>query len=340
MKCLVTGCAGFLGSHLCELLLEQGHEVIGIDNLVSGRRENLAAIMGRGKFSFIHDDILTFEHWPIDSETVVFHLAALADIVPSVQNPLRYHNVNVTGTIKVLEAAKRGKAKRFIYAASSSCYGLQGNYAINEEHSCDPLYPYALTKYLGEQCVMHWSKVYHIPAVSLRLFNVYGPRHRTTGSYGAVFGTWLAQMANDKPLTIVGDGKQTRDFVFVTDVAEAFLLAAKTEHPGIYNIGSGRTFQIDTIARLLGAKELVHIPKRPAEPDCTWAKIGQARTWLKWKPQMSMEDGLKVLKEHLPEYKSAPVWTPEKIEIATKDWFGCLAPVATNPSESEIAGPR
>lgn len=324
MRAVVTGAAGFIGSHLCEELIARGHEVLGIDNLVTGRKENLASIEKHPKFHILLADISDFDSRSFEEGSVVFHLAALADIVPSVQNPERYHNTNVTGTLKILEVARRGKVAKFIYAASSSCYGLQGKYPINEVVSCAPMYPYALTKYVGEQYAMHWGQVYKIPVTSLRLFNVYGPRHRTTGSYGAMFGTWLAQMANDQPITIVGDGKQTRDFVFVKDVARAFVAAAESKHCGIYNIGSGDTYSVRSIADMLGAKKRVFIPKRPGEPDCTWAKIGQARRFLKWKPEASMECGVAVLKAHLDEYKAAPLWTPEKIAVATKPWFDHL----------------
>jgi UDP-glucose 4-epimerase len=324
VKAIVTGCAGFIGSHLCEELLAAGHSVVGIDNLVSGRKENLAQVQSHPNFHFVLADIFDLDERPFEEGSVVFHLAALADIIPSVKSPERYHNTNVTGTLKVLEAARRSHAQKFVYAASSSCYGLQGRFPINEKYSCTPMYPYALTKYVGEQYVKHWGLVYKIPTVSLRLFNVYGPRHRTSGSYGAVFGTWLAQMANGHPITIVGDGAQSRDFVYVKDVAKAFLAAAEAGG-GVYNVGSGETFTISELADLLGAKDRVYIPRRPGEPDCTWAKIGMARRFLNWKPRTEIWDGVNTLKANLADYKSAPLWTPEKINEATKDWMRCLS---------------
>ena len=323
MKAIVSGAAGFVGSHLCEELLANGHEVLGIDNLVTGRRENLKAIDGHHKFSFLLADIFDLDR-AFEEGSIVFHLAALADIVPSIENPEKYHDTNVTGTLKVLEAARRGRVAKFIYAASSSCYGLQGQYPINEEYGCAPAYPYALTKYVGEQYVRHWGKVYKIPTTSLRLFNVYGPRHRTTGNYGAMFGTWLAQLANGLPITIVGDGTQTRDFVYVKDVARAFVAAAESEHSGVFNIGSGETFTVRMIADMLGATNRIHIPKRGGEPLCTWAKIAKARKLLAWKPEMEMNDGVQILKSYMNDYKSAPIWTPEKIEVATKVWHQYL----------------
>lgn len=319
MRCVVTGAAGFIGSHLCERLIADGHWVAGVDNLVTGRRDNLREIINHPRFAFVQEGVRSLKE-QCDADWV-FHLAALADIVPSIKDPTRYHEANVDGTVSFLEWCRRGNVKKFVYAASSSCYGIQGNYPINETHGCRPLYPYALTKYVGEQYVLHWSDVYRIPAISLRLFNVYGPRHRTTGNYGAMFGTWLAQMANDCPITIVGDGTQTRDFVYVTDVADAFVKAAESNKQGVFNIGSGETHSVRMIAEFLDAKRRIHIPKRPGEPDCTWAKIGMARRELNWKPKISIQDGVKILKEHLHEYASAPVWTPEKIKVATEDWF-------------------
>lgn len=319
MKCVVSGAAGFIGSHLCERLIDDGHLVIGVDNLVTGRRDNLKEIINHPRFAFSQQGIRSIKE--VCDADWVFHLAALADIVPSVKDPMKYHETNVDGTVSFLEWCRRGNVKKFVYAASSSCYGLQGHYPINEEYTPNPMYPYALTKYIGEQYVRHWSKVYKIPAISLRLFNVYGPRHRTGGNYGAMFGTWLAQMANNQPITIVGDGSQTRDFVYVTDVADAFVKAAESDRQGVYNIGSGDSWSVREIAKMLGYNNWVYIPKRPGEPECTWAKTGMARRELKWKPEIDIKTGVKYLLEHLDDYKTAPVWTPEKIEVATKDWF-------------------
>ena len=177
-----------------------------------------------------------------------------------------------------LEAARRTGVKRFVYVASSSCYGIPSSYPTPETAPADPRYPYALTKYLGEQLVMHWAQVYRLPAVSVRLFNVYGPRARTSGTYGAVFGVFLAQLLAGEPLTIVGDGEQTRDFTFVTDVVDALIAVAESDKIGeIYNVGSGQPVSVNELVRLLGSPPSVHIPKRPGEPDCTWADISKIR---------------------------------------------------------------
>jgi UDP-glucose 4-epimerase len=211
---LVTGGAGFIGSHLVDRLLAEGHEVRAVDNLATGRRANLTALANDPRLTLVEADV-------VDHQTLltccagvdtVFHLAALADIVPSIQRPLDYHRANVDGTASVVEAARLAGVRRVVYAASSSCYGIPHLYLTPEDAEPRPQYPYALSKYLGEEIVLRWGRFYHLPVVSLRLFNVYGPRSRTTGAYGAVFGVFLAQLLARKPLTVVGDGRQTRDF--------------------------------------------------------------------------------------------------------------------------------
>ena len=202
-----------------------------LDSFVVGRRANLAQHEGNPRLQIIEADITDTR--ALDSACAgvekVFHLAARADVVPSIQEPENYLRANVNGTFSVLEAVRRHGAQRFVYAASSSCYGVPATYPTPEDTAADPRYPYALTKYLGEQLVLHWATVYRIPAVSLRFFNVYGPRARTSGTYGAVFGVFLAQLLAKKPLTVVGDGEQTRDFTFVTDVVNAILTVAAAE---------------------------------------------------------------------------------------------------------------
>jgi UDP-glucose 4-epimerase len=256
----------------------------------------------------------------------VFHLAALADIVPSIQNPEAYFHANVDGTYAVCEEARRHGVRRLVYAASSSCYGLATTFPTPETAPMDPRYPYALTKLLGEQIVMHWAQVYKLPALSLRLFNVYGPRARTSGSYGAVFGVFLAQLLAGKPLTIVGDGRQTRDFSFVSDVARAFKAAADSDLAGrCYNVGTGRDVSVNRIVELIGAADAVHIPKRPGEPDRTLADTGRLRADLGWTPSVPIEEGIRILLANIDYWRDAPIWTPDMIKNATKDWFAYLS---------------
>ncbi|MGO9848951.1 MAG: SDR family oxidoreductase [Methylocella sp.] len=322
-RCLVTGGAGFIGSHVVDRLLADGHEVVAIDNFASGRPENLKAAVSSGRFTLHRADIANFETVrPLFAGVDwVFHLAAMADIVPSIQRPMVYHHANVDGTIAALEASRASGVKRFLYAASSSCYGIPDVYPTPEAAPIRPMYPYALTKNLGEQYVMHWHKVYGLPTLALRLFNVFGPRHRTTGTYGAVFGVFLAQKLAKQPFTVVGDGTQTRDFTFVTDVADAFVTAAKSDLVGrVFNVGSGHTYSVNRLVELLDGPKL-HIPKRPGEPDCTFADVALIRRELGWEPRVRFEDGVRIMLENIEGWRDAPVWTAEKIDEATADWF-------------------
>src|SRR5207245_2131260 len=182
---------------------------------------------------------------------VVFHFGGIGDIVPSIERPVDYMRANVNGTLAVLEGSRRGGVKKFVYAASSSCFGL-AEVPTPEDAPIRPEYPYALSKYLGELTALHWAAVYRLPVISIRMFNVYGPRVRTTGAYGAVLGVFLAQKLNSKPLTVVGDGTQSRDFVYVTDVAHAFLLAAESELSGeTFNLGSGAPQTVNRLVELI-----------------------------------------------------------------------------------------
>ncbi|MFH1287388.1 MAG: SDR family oxidoreductase [bacterium] len=325
MKTIVTGGAGFIGSHLTELLLKKGHSVLILDNLITGRLENLAHLKDNPNLRLIQLDISEFNDKIKDcfkGVDWVFHLAALADIVSSVQRPMDYHRANVDGTISVLEAARLAGIKRFIYMASSSCYGISGIVPTPETADANPEYPYALTKYLGEQYVLHWGRLYKLPVLSLRSFNVYGPRSRTSGAYGAVFGVFLAQKLHNKPFTVVGDGAQTRDFTFVTDVVNALLMAAESNISNeVLNVGSGGTYSVNHIVELLGGGPVIHIPKRPGEPDCTFADISKIKKMLSWKPKIPLEEGIKVLLDNIDYWQEAPVWTPESIAEATKEWF-------------------
>lgn len=325
-KVLVTGGAGFIGSHLVDQLVESGHVVTVLDNFSTGRPQNLDH--QKRNIQLIETDITNFEAiFPyFQGKDIVFHLAALADIVPSIVKPRGYYASNVLGTMNVAEAARLNKVQKLVYGASSSCYGIppQGFYPTPETAPTNPQYPYALTKYLGEQTVLHWGQVYDLPVISLRLFNVYGPRSRTSGTYGAVFGVFLAQKIDGKPYTVVGDGTQTRDFIYVTDVAAAMVTAAfspiKNE---VFNVGTGNPQSVNTLISLLGGEKIT-IPKRPGEPDCTWADIRKIKSVLPWEPKVSFSEGVREILKHIDYWKEAPVWTPAAIEKATEDWFRYL----------------
>jgi UDP-glucose 4-epimerase len=326
-RALVTGGAGFIGSHLVDLLLSNGHEVIVIDNLSGGWMKNLSLAQNNKNFTFVQADIRDRAKISPFFKDIdwVFHLAAMADIVPSIEKPKEYFETNVDGTFNVLECAKENKIGRFLYAASSSCYGLAEKFPTPESAKIQPKYPYALTKYLGEQLVMHWGQLYKLPVVALRLFNVYGPRARTTGAYGAVFGVFLAQKLKGKPFTVVGDGSQTRDFTYVTDVAKAFYTAAESSITNeIFNVGSSGHYSVRKLIELLGG-DVVYIPKRPGEPDTTFADVAKIKKMLKWRAEISFEEGVKKLLERINDFKDAPVWEPTTIKEATELWFRYLS---------------
>lgn len=324
---IVTGGCGFIGSHLVEKLLEEGNRVTVIDNLSTGRIDNLMHLIDNQNLALKIEDISNFEAvFPLfEGIDWVFHLAALADIVPSIEKPLVYHQSNVDGTINVLEAARHYGVKRFLYAASSSCYGIPDTYPTPETAIINPQYPYASTKYIGEEYVINWHKIYGLPVTSLRFFNVYGTRSRTSGTYGAVFGVFLAQKLNNVPYTVVGDGTQRRDFTYVTDVAEACIAAMKCDLAvgQIFNVGSGGTYSINELVNELQG-EINYIPKRPGEPDCTHADISKIQSVIGWEPNITFKQGIKLVLENIDYWKSAPVWTAESIAKATEQWFRFL----------------
>ncbi len=323
-RILITGGCGFLGSHLVEKLVKLKHNITIIDNLSNGKISNIKKCVN--KIKFVKTDISKNGKWKkhFNKIDIVIHLAAIADIVPSINNPSNYFDVNVKGTLNILENSREYKVKKIIYAASSSSYGIPKNYPTDEFENLNPEYPYALTKKLGEDIVMNWGKIYNLNVTSLRFFNIYGERARTSGSYGAMFGIFLAQKINKKPYTIVGNGKQKRDFTYVTDVVDALVKSMKLKKRNqIINIASGKCYSVNYIAKLLGGKK-VYIPKRPGEPEITWGKIQKAKKLLNWKPKIGIEQGVKKLIDNIHLWKNAPVWNKKKIRIATSDWFKYL----------------
>ena len=322
---VVTGGAGFIGSHMVDLLLERGYEVRVIDSLVGGREANLAHHKSDPRLSAEFRDIRDYEadDKVFSRAKYVFHFAGIGDIVPSMEQPADYMSANVQGTVRMLECARRAGAAKFVYAASSSCYGL-ASVPTREDHPISPQYPYALSKNLGEQAVMHWHQVYRQPANSIRIFNAYGIRSRTSGVYGAVFGVFLRQKLAGRPYTVVGDGTQKRDFIYGSDVAGAFLAAAETAKSGrCYNVGAGNPQSVNRLVELLGGAK-THIPKRPGEPDCTWADISRIRTELGWSPKISFEEGVSRVVANIEYWREAPLWDADSIDKATTSWFKYL----------------
>ena len=331
---IVTGGAGFIGSHMVDLCLSRGMRVRVIDNLTGGRRANLAHHGREAALELEERDIRSFE--PGDSvfsdADYVFHFAGIGDLVPSIERPLEYLSVNVQGTVHMLECARHaGTVRKFVYAASSSCYGL-ADVPTREDHPIKPEHPYALSKNLGEQACFHWRQVYRLPVNSIRIFNAYGTRSRTSGAYGAVFGVFLKQKLAGKPFTVVGDGTQTRDFLYVTDVARAFLLAGETQISGrVWNVGAGNPQAVNRLVELLNGP-VIHIPKRPGEPDCTWADISRIQNELGWKPEVSFEQGVAKVVANIEYWRDAPLWEPESIARSTATWFAYLGSDRPNPT--------
>lgn len=322
---IVTGGAGFIGSHMVDLLLAEGHEVRVVDNLVGGHQENLAHVSNDATLSCHWEDIndLPPDSAIFDGAKYVFHFAGIGDIVPSIEQPIDYMNTNVQGTVRVLECARHSGVKRFVYAASSSCYGLADT-PTREDHPINPQYPYALSKYMGEQAAFHWRHVYGLPVSAVRIFNAYGTRVRTTGAYGAVFGVFFKQKLAGKPFTVVGDGSQVRDFVYASDVARAFFMAAEADADGeVFNLGAGNPQSVNRLVDLLGG-DVTYIPKRPGEPDATHADISKIQSKLGWAPLISFEEGVAKMVAQIDRWQDAPLWEPESISEATKTWFKYL----------------
>ncbi|RDV03159.1 NAD-dependent epimerase/dehydratase family protein [Undibacter mobilis] len=327
---VVTGGAGFIGSHAVDVLVSRGYAVRVIDNLSGGREANLRSQATNPDVTAEWRDIrdIAPDDAAFRDASIVLHFAGIGDIVPSIERPSEYMSVNVQGTVQVLEAARQAKIKRFVYAASSSCYGL-ANVPTREDHPINTKYPYALSKYLGELSALHWFGVYGLSVNVIRIFNAYGTRSRTSGAYGAVFGVFLKQKIAGKPFTVVGDGTQSRDFLYVTDVAEAFVAAAEAQISGqVWNLGAGNPQTVNRLVELLGGA-VINIPKRPGEPDCTWADIGKISRDLGWKPKVSFEQGVANVLADIDYWRDAPLWDVSSIASATKTWFAYMDPDRT-----------
>ena len=298
-KVIVTGGAGFIGSNLVDKLIEQGVEVTILDNLSTGKEENI-----NPKAKFINCDISTASEtdmlFYINGADVVFHLAALARVQPSIEDPISFNEVNVKGTLNVLLAAHKAKVKRVVYSASSSCYGDATKFPTPEEHSTNPLSPYGLQKYVGEQYCIMFSEVYDLDTVSLRYFNVYGERMNLEGAYCLVLGIFAQKMLEGKPLTINNDGEQRRDFTYVGDVVEANILAATHKEPlngEVFNIGNGKEFTVNEIADMLGGEK--QYGNKVIEPFRTLADNSKALLMLNWDPKGDLPTWVEKYKKDL-----------------------------------------
>jgi UDP-glucose 4-epimerase len=298
-KALVTGGAGFIGSNLVDMLIDNGVDVLVIDNLSTGKIKNI-----NGRATFFKEDLSIIETDKLVSilngVDVIFHLAALARVQPSIENPLPYNEANVTATLNILYAASKSKVKRVVYSASSSCYGDSQSVPQREEDPTNPLSPYGLQKYIGEQYCRMFSEVYDLDTVSLRYFNVYGERMSLEGAYCLVTGIFARQMQKGEPLTITNDGNQRRDFTYVGDVVNANILAATHSnnlHGEVFNIGNGKNVSINEVADMFGG-EKIYGEKR-LEPFETLADNKKARDILNWFPKGNLLKWIKNYKIEL-----------------------------------------
>jgi UDP-glucose 4-epimerase len=325
---VVTGCAGFIGSHMTEFLLKKKHFVYGIDNLASGKIKNLKNFRKDNKFKFVKSDVKNFNNIikknKIKKIDYFFHFAGHGELIPSIKNPLKYFENNSFKTAIVMDTIKKKfKLKKFIYAASSSCYGIT-NKKTRESNKIKIEHPYAFSKYIGEQICLHWAKIYKIPVISIRIFNAYGPRSRTNNVYGAVIGVFLKQKLSNHPLTVIGNGKQKRDFLYISDLCEAFHKASISKYNyEIFNLGSSKPNSINYLASLISNNKK-YIPWRQGEPFKTDANINKIKKYLKWKPEVSLKSGIEIVKNNIYYWKNAPLWTKKKIYLATKLWNKCL----------------
>lgn len=297
MAVLVTGGAGFIGSNAVDALMTMGMEVAVVDNLSEGKIENLSRWRGNPKFEFVKGDItdLPLMTRVCDHKSMVFHFAGCSRIQPSISNPSIAWSSNLIGTGNVLEACRQGGVKKVIYSASSSAYGEKNQPPMVETMPTDCLNPYSLSKKVGEEMMDLYSRLYGLHTVSLRYFNVYGPRHQEEGDYATVIAIFRRQKRLGQKMTIVGDGKQRRDFTFVGDVVRANILAAMNpDAAGLFNIGTGVNYSINEVAQMIGG-DSVYIPPRPGEARITLANNGKARDILGWKPLIDMKAGLEIL---------------------------------------------
>lgn len=298
-KVVVTGGAGFIGSHLAEELVDQGYYVVILDDLSTGKLENIAELLKKDNVEFIQGDItdLPLLQKLLHGIKYVFHQAALARVPRSIADPVASNEVNIKGTLNVLMAAKENRVRKVIYASSSSIYGDAPTLPLREDMLPNPLSPYALTKLASEYYCVIFRQIYGLSTVCLRYFNVYGSRQDPNSQYATVIPAFIARIARNLSPVIFGDGEQSRDFTFIKDVVGANILAAENDAEGVYNIGSGKNIAINRLAEIvlnLIQKDLkpIYQKPRPGDPKHALADISKAKIF-GYEPKWSLEDGLK-----------------------------------------------
>ncbi|MBU1031867.1 NAD-dependent epimerase/dehydratase family protein [Patescibacteria group bacterium] len=308
-KIIVTGGAGFIGSHLVDALVEQNHDVIVIDNFSTGSKKNLEKSRGKVKIlktSLLIEKILKRIPKVLNGTDYIFHLAALPRIERSINDPIGTHQANVEGTIVALELARQLGVKKFLFVSSSSVYGIQKRLPLFESLLPNPQNTYAYQKLMGEYYSKIYNQMYNLEVIIFRLFNVYGPRMFSKGSYKLVFTKWLEQIRSKQPLTIYGKGDQTRDFTSITDVVRGLILGMTTELKNQYeilNLGGGQQKSIREMAKLF-KNNVQFLPPRPYEEKFKEADINKAKKLLNWKPSTSIDEGIKKLLNYYTIYST------------------------------------
>ena len=316
-KILVTGGAGFIGSNLCEFLV-QDNEVICVDNLITGKKENIHHLLDNPRFEFLEMDIRDFEacQKAVKGIDIIFHQAALGSVPRSIKTPLNTNEHNITGFLNVLEAARQEEVKRFVYASSSSTYGDHAQLPKVEDVIGNPLSPYAVTKFVNELYAGVYAKLYGIETVGLRYFNVFGRRQDPNGAYAAVIPRFIKSLKHNEPITINGDGEQTRDFTYIENVIQANVLAASTQNKAslntVYNIAFGSSIYLNGLIEIIkdgfekngmksGSFQVEYGPKRVGDIEHSFASIEKAKEFLGYEPQFSLEEGIDRYLNYLQE---------------------------------------
>lgn len=322
IKSIVTGAAGFLGSHLVDQLMKADHEVVAIDNEINGSWSNLEQWFENPRFKKVHKDILEIQN---DDENFrdcdyVFHLAGLECPVTSLNKPEIFFSTNIHGTVKILQASKQSDLKKFVYAGSSSVYGDASTPTL-ETDGTSPMTPSCLTKSQAEDIAFHWGEVFDFPVVSLRIFNAYGPRDKTKLYPGSAFSIWMKQKCNEQALTVVGDGTHARDFIYCTDVANAFYIAAlEGKADEVYNIGSGKAISLNEFTDRIKGKKLF-LKNKEDEPTKTWADISKFQFDCNWQPRIPLESGVEFSLDVLNDWKDDISWNEENLNQFFQAWF-------------------
>jgi len=303
-KVLVTGGAGFIGSHLVDRLMNEGYEVVVLDNFSAGKIENVQRLLGDQSFHLIKGDIRNLEdaRKAVGDVDAVFHLAAIVNVPLSIEDPLLVNDVNVRGTLNLLEASLKENIQRFVYVSSCAVYGEAHHLPINEEHPIMPLSPYGISKFTAEHHCKIFHKIHGLKTVCLRFFNVYGPR-QSEGPYSGVITQFISRLKQGKPPVIYGDGEQTRDFVYVEDVVEACMLALGCQHCAgeVVNVGTGKPTKINELAKVLvrmfgeSGVKIEYAPVRAGDIRNSYADISKAEQVLRYKPRVGLEEGIRRL---------------------------------------------